>query len=261
MTTKNILMGLGGLIAVGILAVVGVLVYLDVTGGDSEATKDIEDVLVEVDAETIAQAGAGARVFEILPDESEARFEIGETLAGERITVVGTTSGAEDVIGQIVIDTANPQAAQVGTMTVNLKTLETETGRPGDSQRDDAIRSRILRTNQPEYEFSTFVPTSVTGLPATVAVGEAFSFQVTGDFTLVDATNPTTFDITVTPISDTRIEGTATTVVRYADYGISINAPRQVADISDEVTIIIDFVAEELVADPGAVATASPFGA
>lgn len=256
MNSKRILYIVGGLIGLVVLALIIGNFVLDYIGGDSEATKDIEDVLVEVDEEAVAAAGEGARVFQIIDTESEARFEIDETLGGSDIVVVGTTGEADDVIGQIVIDAANPGSAQVGTITVNVKTLETD-----QERRDDAIRSAILLSNQAEYEFATFTPTALEGLPESVTIGEPFSFQIIGDLTLVSETRPVTFAATVTPISDTRIEGTAQTTFPYADFGIDIPfTPPSVSFIGDDVTLILDFVAEALPDAPAPTSTESPFG-
>jgi hypothetical protein len=56
---------------------------------------------------------------------------------------------------------------------------------------------------------------------------------------------PLTFDATVTPVSDTRLEGTASATIPYADFGISIlRLPPQVASVEDTVTLEIQFAAE-----------------
>lgn len=256
MNTKRLLTIIGGIVAIGAIVLVAGYFYLDYIGGDSEATKDIEEVLEEVDEEAIANAGEGARVFQIIDTESEARFEIDETLAGNDIVVVGRTGEENDIIGQIVIDPNNPQAATVGTITINVKTLETDQPR-----RDDAIRTFILKSNQPEYEFVTFRPTAIEGLPESVAIGEPFNFQITGDLTIVDTTRSVTFDVTVIPVSETRIEGTAQTTILYADFGLEVPMPPAVSFVGDEVTLVLTFAAEEI--DPSAApeATENPFGA
>jgi polyisoprenoid-binding protein YceI len=124
----------------------------------------------------------------------------------------------------------------VGVIQVNARTLAT------DSQfRDRAIKNRILSTDT--YEFVTFTPKQLVGLPASGTVGETYTFQIVGDLTIRDTTREATFDVTVTPTSDTSLEGTAQTTIRYADYGITIPQVRQVASVSDEVRLEIDFVA------------------
>lgn len=119
---------------------------------------------------------------------------------------------------------------------MNARTLTTD-----NDFRNRAIKNRILSTDQ--YEFITFTPTQITGLPATGAVGETYSFQIVGDLTIRDVTKAVTFDVTATPLSETRLQGTAQTTIRYADWGIVIPQVRQVASVSDDVRLELDFVA------------------
>jgi len=56
-------------------------------------------------------------------------------------------------------------------------------------------------------------------------------------------TREVTFDVTLTPVSETRLEGTATSTIRYADFGLSIPRVPSVASVADEVRLEIDFVA------------------
>jgi polyisoprenoid-binding protein YceI len=144
---------------------------------------------------------AAPLIFEIVPSESEARFLIDEVLRGQPITVVGAT---DQVAGQFAIDPADLSTVQMGVVQVNARTLATD-----NQFRNRAIKNRILLTDT--YEFVTFTPTEVVGLPETGAAGGSFSFQVLGELTVTDVTRPVTFDITATAVSETRIEGTATT--------------------------------------------------
>ena len=118
-------------------------------------------------------------------------------LRGSPVTVVGVT---DQVAGQIAIDPANPAATQLGEIRVNARTLATD-----NDFRNRAIKNQILDTNT--YEFVTFQPTELVGLPETVTVGQPFSFQVVGDLTIRDVTQPVTFDVTVTPVSETAYRG------------------------------------------------------
>jgi polyisoprenoid-binding protein YceI len=171
--------------------------------------------------------------MQIIQEESEARFVIDEVLNNAPFTVVGTTN---QVAGEIAVDAQNPSATQVGVIQVNARTLAT------DSQfRDRAIKNQILSTDT--YEFVTFTPTQLVGLPETGTVGETYTFQIVGDLTIRDTTREVTFDVTVTPTSDTSLEGTATTTILYADYGITIPQARSVASVDEDVRLEIDFVA------------------
>lgn len=176
-------------------------------------------------------------LFRIIPAESEARFNIDEDLRGNRITVVGVT---DQVAGDIIVDYANPTASTIGTIRINMRTLATD-----NTFRNQALRAQILQSAQDEFEFADFVPTALDGLPeAPVAAGDTLTFDITGDLTIRDVTRSVTFSATVTVDSDSRISGLATAEVLYADFNLTIPEVPGVANISDEVILEIEFVAE-----------------
>ena len=187
----------------------------------------------EVTANEAATGGSGAIVAQIVQEESEARFVIDEVLNNAPKTVIGVTN---QVAGEIAVDPQDPTKTRVGTIQVNARSLAT------DSEfRDRAIKNRILNTDQ--YEFVTFTPTQIVGLPDNGSVGQSYNFQIIGDLTVRDVTKPVTFDVTATPASETRLEGSAQATIRYADFGLTIPQVRQVASVSDQVRLEIDFVA------------------
>jgi hypothetical protein len=94
-----------------------------------------------------------------------------------------------------------------------------------------------------KFEFINFAPTAVDGLPDSVTLGEAFSFQITGNLTIRDITNQVTFEATVTPVSETRLEGAATATIQRGDYNLAIPNVPNVADVSEDVQLEVDFVA------------------
>ena len=177
-------------------------------------------------------AGA-ATVYTISSEGSEARFLIDEVLRGEDVTVVGTT---DQVAAELSVDLADASEAQLGTILVNVRDLAT------DSEfRDRAIKNQILLTD--EYEYVSFTPTDISGLPDTVNVGDSFDVQVTGDLTITDTTLPTTFTATVTAVSEDELMGTATTTFDYADFGLEIPFSQSVDAVEDSVTLELDFTA------------------
>ncbi len=189
-------------------------------------------------AESTTEAAAPAQelaVFDIDPEQSEVRFILDEDLRGERVTVVGATN---QIAGQIAVDFAAPAASEVGVIRINVRSLATD-----NEFRNRAIRGQILQSSQDQFEFAQFTPTEISGLPESVTMGEAFSFQITGDLQLRDITNTVTFEVTVTPVSETRLEGSAATVVTRESYGLTIPSVPGVANVEEEVEIEIDFVA------------------
>ena len=259
--SKKVLIGIG---VIGILIIVGIAAY--VLRPTAEASAPIEAIPVEVEQDTAieptaemvaveekaeekeiapteepteepmeeaAAASDGVIIFSIVQAELEVRFTLDELLSGIPTTVVGAT---DQVAGEIAIDPAAPANSQVGVILINARTFVTD-----NNFRNRAINNEILETD--EFEFVNFTPTSVIGFPKNPVVGEPLEFQISGDLTIRDITHEVTFDVNVTAVSETRLEGSASAMIAREDYDLQIpNVPR-VADVDEEVLIEIDFVA------------------
>ncbi len=173
-------------------------------------------------------------IFEIVQAESEARFLIDEVLQGDPTTVVGATDQAA---GQFAVNPNDLASIQVGIIQINTRTLATN-----NQYRNRAIKNRILLTDN--YEFVTFTPTEIIGLPERGAVGEPLTFQLVGELQVTDVTRPVTFEVTAVATSDTRIEGTAKTTILYPDFELFIPDSPSVDTVDDEVRLELDFVAD-----------------
>jgi polyisoprenoid-binding protein YceI len=182
----------------------------------------------------VADTASEPVVFAIVAGESQASFSIDEVLRGEPVTVVGVT---DQVAGQLSLDPARLQDTQVGVITINARTLETD-----NEFRNRAIKNAILLTN--DYEFISFTPNELRGLPDNGVVGETYSFEMSGDLTITDVTRPVTFVVEVTPVSATRIEGTASASVLYQDFELRIPDSPSVDTVDDEVRLELRFAAE-----------------
>jgi polyisoprenoid-binding protein YceI len=203
------------------------IAYIWFSGGSGQASTTIS-------APVLTQAPGDTRtLFRIDGAESEVRFLIHEELLGNPKTVIGATN---QVAGELLVDFNHPANSQLGTVRINVRTLETD-----NEIRNRALRGQILQTQQ--YEFAEFVPTALTGLPATVSLGEPFTFEMAGNLTVHGVTRDVTFSATLTPVSDTRIEGSAQADIRYQDFGIAIPQAPGVANVSDDVRLEIDLVA------------------
>lgn len=181
------------------------------------------------------EAAAGLQTFTIVSDGTEARFYIDEVLLGQDKTVVGVTS---DVSGEIRLDPANPSASEIGPITINARDLTTDADR-----RNGAIRRFVLQSDRDEYQYITFTPSAIEGMPEAVAVGEPFTFQVTGDLQIRDVVRTETFEVTVTPTSESELSGVATTTVLYPDYELTIPEVPSVTGVEDEVILELEFAA------------------
>jgi len=176
---------------------------------------------------------AAATLFTIDSAASTVRFQLDEDLRGTRTTVVGTT---DQVAGQISLNLADLSQTQVGIIQINARALATD-----NNFRNRAIQNEILDTG--DFEFITFTPTAVEGLPASATVGEAVNFSIVGDLTVRDVTLPATFTVTATAVSDTQIAGTATATIDRTAYGLQIPSVPNVANVEEEVELYIDFTA------------------
>ena len=183
--------------------------------------------------EGASAAAGGAVIYSIVPGESTVRFELDEDLSGNRITVVGET---DQVAGEVALDFNNLADAQVGVIQINARTLETD-----NNFRNRAIQNRILNTG--EHEFITFAPTAVSGLPESVAVGETIEFVIEGDLTVAGVTQPATFDVSATAVSEAQITGSASTIITQEAFNIAIPEVPRVANVEEEIELYIDFIA------------------
>ncbi|MFK7801601.1 MAG: YceI family protein [Anaerolineae bacterium] len=182
-------------------------------------------------AEAVEEAVATAITWGIDSEQSTARFELDEDLNGERITVVGV---ADQVAGQMRFNAADLSTAEIGTIQVNARTFATDNDR-----RNNAIQNRILQTG--DYEFVTFEPTNIVGMPATAAVGGTVQFDIEGNLTIRDVTLPVTFSAIVDLIDTNTIEGTVATIIAYSDFGINVPQVPVIANVEEELEIYIDF--------------------
>jgi len=183
-------------------------------------------------APEVAAAG-GLKVYEISQADSQVRFQLDEDLRGQRTTVIGVT---DQVAGEIAVDLSDLPSTQVGLIQINARTLATD-----NNFRNRAIQNQILETG--DYEFITFSPTSVEGLPASAAIGEEVEFVLAGDLTIRDITNSVQFFVSATAVSEDQLVGTASASVFRADYGLEIPSVPNVANVDEEVELYIDFVA------------------
>lgn len=185
--------------------------------------------------DAVPQTPGELPVYEIDPARSEARFTINEVLRGAPKTVVGVS---HNLGGQIALDLNNPAAAQVGTILINARDFATD-----NDYRNNAIANKILLTN--DYEFITFEPTAIDGLPDTANIGETYPLQLTGDLTIRDQTREVTFDVQVTPLSETELQGLAALDILYADFGLTIPFAQSVDSVEDNVFLELDFIAAQ----------------
>jgi polyisoprenoid-binding protein YceI len=187
-------------------------------------------------AETVAvesTAPGEPILFAIDPNQSEVRYEVGETFFQDNrfAVAVGRTSA---VAGQILVDLEQPGNSQVGEILVGVSQLQSD-----ESRRDNYIRNNALESAR--YPEAVFTPTAIEGLPASVSIGDTVNFRISGDLKVRETVRPVVWDVSLTVESE-RLSGTATTTVLMSDFGVG---PVQIAFLrtEDEVLLVFDFTA------------------
>lgn len=231
---RNLRLAIG---VVALVAVVSVGAFLYLTRGVALPSTDVQTSVEQLNT----SADSSATLFRISQDESQAEYNIFEVLNGSDKTVVGTTS---EVAGDIVIDLSDLSQTEVGEIAINARTFATD-----EDRRDNSVARFILQSESDANEFITFQPTAISGLPDSASVGDTLEFQVTGDLTIAGTTQSVAFDVTATLATADQLTGHAETVIQRADFNLTIPSVPFVADVGEEVTLKLDFVASAITTD------------
>lgn len=242
MSKKLLAAGGGALVVVAALAG-----YIWFSGGSGEPSTEVTAPPIEtattrpatttattLDSATSTSLAGTSVTYAIVKEESTVSFALEEDLRGTRTSVVGTTN---ELAAEILVDFADPPNSQVGQVVINARTLATDS-----SFRDRAIRGEILESASDEFEFITFTPTAHDGLSS--AMSDGATFTVTGDLTIRDISRSVTFEVILVSITEGRLEGSATAEVLRSHFELNIPSVPQVANVTEEVQLTIEFVAE-----------------
>ena len=183
-------------------------------------------------------------VFVMVKDSSEASYSVGEEFfegATERLGIdpglVDTVGVTQDVGGQFTIDLSEAPALVSGDFTADISKLSSN-----QERRDERIREQWLESSL--YPQATFTATGIEGVPDNYADGEPFTFQLLGDLTIREVTQPATFEVTATLEGDA-LSGTATTNILMTDYGFDPPSFMGMFDVANEVLVTVTFVATQ----------------
>ncbi len=180
------------------------------------------------------QAQAGL-VLRIVPDQSEARYRVREQLLGRSLPndAVGRTQAIE---GQIVFTPDGAIDSAQSRVTVDLTTLRSD-----EARRDNYIKQNTLEVARfPKAEFQ---PTAARGLPWPLPPSGEFNFQLEGNLTIHGTTEPVVWDVRAT-VDGSRITGTATTTVTFADFGLTQPRVPIVLSVEESIALELDFTVE-----------------
>jgi polyisoprenoid-binding protein YceI len=184
----------------------------------------------------LSQAANGARTFQIVPDQTEASYEVQEQFLNRDLPsqAIGKTNAVE---GQFQFSADAKPTGQVSKITVDLRTLTSDS-----SRRDGRIRTSWLESDK--YPFAEFTSTEVQNLPDSYSEGQEVSFKLVGNMTIREVTKPVTFDVTGKLQGDT-VTGTATTQILMKDFGFDAPNIAGMLTVKDGVTIMVNFTAKE----------------
>jgi polyisoprenoid-binding protein YceI len=172
-------------------------------------------------------SGTGLK-FVLDPSKSEASYAIREQLA--RINLPSDAIGKTNAIaGSLTLKPDGSVDSANSKITVDLSTLKSDEG-----MRDNYVRQNILQTGQ--YPQAVFVPTQISGLPATLPTSGNVSFKVTGDLTIRNVTKPVTWDVTGS-VSNGVATGTATTSFTFEDFSLTQPRVPVVLSVVDKITL------------------------
>jgi polyisoprenoid-binding protein YceI len=179
-----------------------------------------------------APAAAGVSRWTLDAASSEARFRAREQLAGHDLPsdAIGRT---KTVQGVIVVDKQGTVVRDQSKFEVDLNNLTSD-----ESRRDNFIKRNTLETAR--FPSAVFIPTAVSGLPSPIPDTGEGKFQLTGDMTIHGVTRSVTWDVSAKK-SGNQLTGTASTVIKLVDFGMTPPKVPLVLSIEDNITLEIDF--------------------
>jgi len=186
---------------------------------------------------------SGVHTYTLSPGESTASYVVDEEFLSQALDRLGIKAGrvktvgsTGDVEGSITVD-LDHNTVSASSVHVNLTGLTSD-----QSRRDKWLQSKGPHLSQ--FPSATFVPSAIENPPDAYADGEEVTFQLVGDLTIRDVTQPATFDVTAT-VAGGVLTGMAETQLKLTDFGID---PPNFADtltVADPFTIRLEFTARE----------------
>ena len=194
---------------------------------------------------TEAPAAAGEeRTFTIDPANTVISYEVDEEFGSDALNRLGVAAGLTKTIGRtstvdgsltLEMGGAVPQLKDAS-FTVDISTLTSN-----QRMRDRRIQGEWLESSR--FPTATFNATEIQVAPATYSEGDEVTFQVAGDLTVREVTNPVVFDVTATLDGNT-ITGVATSEFQMSSFGVSPPRMANLFTVGDDTVIRVEFVAQ-----------------
>jgi polyisoprenoid-binding protein YceI len=222
------------------------------TGAAAEAevaTESDTEAVAEADTETEEQSEpapmdiSGVHTFVINPEESEAAYIAEEELFADALTKYGLDPGwntvrgtTQAVEGQITLNLDDlADALGENRFTVDMTTFTTD-----QNSRDDWIRTDGPRFN--DFPVAEFIANDIQGAPDSYTPGEEVTFQLVGELTVREISQPKTFDVTAV-LENNTLTGTASTEALLTEFDIEPPHFFNTLTVADPFVIEINFVA------------------
>jgi polyisoprenoid-binding protein YceI len=193
------------------------------------------DVSYSVPAAPRLIAGPGETVYRIDPTASQAGYQATEKIAfspSHRVT--GTTNG---IAGDIALNASNPATSRVGEIVINLEELHSD-----NSLRDARLRAAFLSSHA--YPLARFDTTGISGLPASIIDGQAYTFTLNGNLTVKTIVAPVSWQVQAT-VRQGRLTGTATTTIKQSTFRIGPISIPGLVTTGDDVTLTLRLQASD----------------
>ncbi len=185
-----------------------------------------------------AQPVPTVRTFKIMPDQSEASYQVSEEFFNRPVGLVNAIGRTNAIEGEFQLNISGQQVQLTNNQfKVDLRTLTSD-----ETRRDQRIRDQWLESNT--YPWAEFKATALEDFPAEVAEGQDISFKVTGDMTIREITRPQTFDVTAR-LDGSTFSGVAVANLLMQDYGFEPPSILGILKVTDGVTVTVKFVATE----------------
>lgn len=195
----------------------------------------IVDAAMPIQQVNIAAANDAQRVYYVDPSRSTAAYHVDELLLTDSIrrTVTGSTPA---VSGKLLIDWDTPSNSRVGTISVDLTQLGS------DSQlRDQRIRSAFLESERfPTATFSA--DNTAIAFPESLVAGEEIRLMLAGNLTVRDMTRRVEWAVTLL-VGEEEVRVSAETEIHMSNFAVGPISIIGLLETKDAMRLTLDLVA------------------
>lgn len=169
--------------------------------------------------------------FKVVAGESTVSYQVYEQFTYVNQIPQLVTAKTQQVSGELILDLSNPPDVVSGFFDVYLPSFNSR-----DPRRDLAIRSGWLESDR--FPIAHFAVEELRNGPLRWQEDEAVAFQLAGQLTIRNRTNPAVFDVNA-KLVDGIVSGSATTMILMTDFGFEPPEVVNLVKALDGVTVIV----------------------